>query len=233
MRWDEWSEFREGITIDPRAQGHGYGRGGDDESEHTGGRGSIADAGLAKPVALDAPLQPGVRVTVRLHESMKAIADAGRDAAAVASAGRREHGGAGRGLTTLVGGGAAAAPRQRRNQRGRLEGEAVGPATPRESSGLYWGYQVRMATSLAHVFAECPHKGGYDFTVGTSERGVDMDDEGEGGKGGASLPAFRHMLVVLGGVRGLEEAVEADEALQFAASDPGSLFDLWLNVCPG
>ena len=41
---------------------------------------------------------------------------------------------------------------------------------------------------------------------------------------------FRHLLVVFGGVGGLEAAVEADPDLE--ASNPGELFQSYLNVCP-
>ena len=47
--------------------------------------------------------------------------------------------------------------------------KAVAPREPREVAGLYWGYQVPMAPSLAAVWAECPHEGGYDVSIGTSE----------------------------------------------------------------
>lgn len=41
---------------------------------------------------------------------------------------------------------------------------------------------------------------------------------------------YRHALVVFGGVKGLEAAVEADDKLE--ASDPKELFDSYLNTCP-
>uniref|UniRef100_A0A8C1PDJ8 28S rRNA (uridine-N(3))-methyltransferase n=1 Tax=Cyprinus carpio TaxID=7962 RepID=A0A8C1PDJ8_CYPCA len=42
---------------------------------------------------------------------------------------------------------------------------------------------------------------------------------------------YMHMLVVFGGLQGLEASVDADENLNVA--DPGVLFDLYLNTCPG
>jgi predicted SPOUT superfamily RNA methylase MTH1 len=38
------------------------------------------------------------------------------------------------------------------------------------------------------------------------------------------------MLVVFGGLQGLEASVDADQNLEVA--DPGVLFDLYLNTCP-
>jgi len=108
-------------------------------------------------------------------------------------------------------------------------GRAAAPSAPRERAGLYWGYAVRLAGSLGDVFAECPFpEGEYDLTVGTSERGAcSLEDAG------FALPPFKRALLVLGGVHGLEAAVDQDENLKVAAQDTGKLFDLWANVCPG
>mgnify|MGYP003876453011 CR=1 FL=1 len=88
----------------------------------------------------------------------------------------------------------------------KVRATAVAPSEPRETAGLYWGYQVRLANSISEVFTFSPYKvrprgarvmyvsdprldfvqGGYDLTVGTSERGnVSVDDVS------FSLPAFR------------------------------------------
>ena len=58
----------------------------------------------------------------------------------------------------------------------RIRGYVVPPSAPRTDSGLYWGYSVRIASSIGTVFTECPYKGGYDVTIGTSERGDLVDD---------------------------------------------------------
>lgn len=39
----------------------------------------------------------------------------------------------------------------------------VPPATPRTSSGLYWGYTVRLAQSFGAVFTESPYKVNQNF----------------------------------------------------------------------
>ncbi|XP_038600521.1 putative methyltransferase C9orf114 isoform X3 [Tachyglossus aculeatus] len=102
------------------------------------------------------------------------------------------------------------------------KGRVVSSQEPRTEAGLYWGYSVRLASCLSAVFAEGPFKDGYDLTVGTSERGGDLES--------AQLPDFCHALVVFGGLQGLEAAVDADPNLQVV--EPSVLFDLYLNTCP-
>jgi predicted SPOUT superfamily RNA methylase MTH1 len=104
----------------------------------------------------------------------------------------------------------------------KISGKIVSPSEPRTAGGLYWGYTTRLAASLSAVLAGCPHKGGYDLTIGTSEKGS--------GAEAAVLGPFGHLLVVLGGVGGLEAALEADTKLE--AESPGELFDHYLDVCP-
>lgn len=109
--------------------------------------------------------------------------------------------------------------------------EAVAPSTPREEVGYYWGYTVRSASSLSTIFTESPYDGGYDITIGTSERGSPLSSL-------ASPPPavseFRHMLVVFGGVAGLEVAAKVDENLAaMGVSKPEELFDLWINLVEG
>uniref|UniRef100_A0A672HZ79 28S rRNA (uridine-N(3))-methyltransferase n=1 Tax=Salarias fasciatus TaxID=181472 RepID=A0A672HZ79_SALFA len=103
------------------------------------------------------------------------------------------------------------------------KGVVVAPHVPRSEGGLYWGYSVRLASCFSAVFTESPFKEGYDVTVGTSERGSSLDR--------AALPPFRHLLVVFGGLQGLEASVDADQNLD--ETDPSVLFDLYLNTCPG
>lgn len=102
-------------------------------------------------------------------------------------------------------------------------GTVVSPAAPRTEQGLYWGYSVRLAPSFGAVFTQSPYKDGYDVTIGTSERGTIVDD--------LVLPNFRHLLVVFGGLKGLETSLESDETL--SANDPSLVFDHYVNTCPG
>ena len=112
--------------------------------------------------------------------------------------------------------------------------EAVSPATPREEAGYYWGYQIRQATSLSAVFTECGFDGGYDLSVGTSERGQAVTemleivpDELRG--------SWKHMIIVFGGMKGLEEAAKNDEELVrmgIGKTNVKELFDYWVNLLP-
>ncbi|XP_078082330.1 putative methyltransferase C9orf114 homolog isoform X2 [Mustelus asterias] len=103
------------------------------------------------------------------------------------------------------------------------KGTVVAPHVPRTEAGLYWGYTVRLASSLSAVFTECPFKDGYDLSVGTSERGSNVDN--------AALPSFEHLLVVFGGLQGLEASVDFDQNLN--VTDPSVLFHHYFNTCPG
>ena len=49
----------------------------------------------------------------------------------------------------------------------------------------YWGYETRLASSLSNVFNECPYSTGYDYVVGTSERGEPVTDKN------FNLPPFK------------------------------------------
>jgi methyltransferase len=120
------------------------------------------------------------------------------------------------------------------SQDGTPRGEPCSPEAPRTEGGLYWGYTVRRCTSLSSVFEECAYEGGYDLSVGTSERGVLLSE---------ALPerkvkearGFNHMLVVFGGPRGLEHAAENDPALAEMGIIRGrtkELFDYWINILP-
>ncbi|EME28240.1 uncharacterized protein Gasu_42420 [Galdieria sulphuraria] len=71
-----------------------------------------------------------------------------------------------------------------------LMGSLCFKATPREKGGLYWGYQVRIATALCKTWEECPYEGGYDKVIGTSERGKSIDDPS------FRLTPCRHLLLM-------------------------------------
>ncbi|TPX63946.1 hypothetical protein CcCBS67573_g08546 [Chytriomyces confervae] len=45
----------------------------------------------------------------------------------------------------------------------------VSPNHPRETTGVYWGYNVRLAGSIGKVLSESSYEGGYDVTIGVSE----------------------------------------------------------------
>lgn len=114
-----------------------------------------------------------------------------------------------------------------------INASAVHPAMPREESGYYWGYTVRHATSLSAVFEECPFDGGYDLSIGTSERGCHIEElykEGET----QHVGRFNHLLIVIGGVAGLEFALQNDRVFSnLGVTNVQDIFDRWINVCPG
>lgn len=115
-----------------------------------------------------------------------------------------------------------------RRDNSRVHGELVSPSEPRERHGIYWGYTVRQAESLSQVFTQCPFEGGYDMTIGTSERGKPIDQVTE------HLPQqFKHGLIVFGGVHGIEACVDGDVGLtSIAPEEADKLFDFWVNTCP-
>ncbi|XP_043662948.1 putative methyltransferase C9orf114 [Drosophila teissieri] len=107
-----------------------------------------------------------------------------------------------------------------KKQRGTL----VSPDEPRRKTGVYWGYQVRIAHSLSEIFTKSPYASGYDVTLGTSDRGTNVHE----------VPnrsySFKHMLIVFGGLQGLESALANDEKL--TVDEPELLFDHYVNVLP-
>ena len=116
--------------------------------------------------------------------------------------------------------------------------ELVERSAPREEAGYYWGYSVRRCSSLSSVFTECPFDGGYDLSFGTSERGVPLSDilDGQANDGPNPLPKYEHLLLVFGGVAGLEAAVRNDSQLRdmsIRPADTEQLFDYWVNLLPG
>jgi len=63
----------------------------------------------------------------------------------------------------------------------------------------------------------------YDLKVGTSERGEVVDVHW-------NPKPFRHALVVLGGVAGIEDALEKD--LHLHGKEAVEVFDHYVNICP-
>lgn len=106
----------------------------------------------------------------------------------------------------------------------KLRGKVVSPSEPRRATGIYWGYNVRIANSISQVFSQSPFEDGYDLTIGTSDKGEKVQEVGR-----KSLK-FNHLLIVFGGLYGLESAVENDDVL--TADDPSLLFDHYFNVVP-
>lgn len=113
----------------------------------------------------------------------------------------------------------------------RLTGTLVDPTEPKFSDNLYWGYSVRFASNFSGIFKQCPFpnsNGKYDLTIGTSDKGISIDDEE---KPFQMKHSFKHLLIVFGGLNGLEFALENDESL--VGNDVSLFFDHYLNICPG
>lgn len=102
--------------------------------------------------------------------------------------------------------------------------QVVSSSKPREDAGMYWGYKVRYASNISSVFMECPYKGGYDHSLGTSEHGLTISSSK------LTIPAFRHLLIAFGGLAGLEESIREDN--NYKGKDPREVFNLYLNTCP-
>lgn len=114
--------------------------------------------------------------------------------------------------------------------------QSVPASAPRAEAGYYWGYYVRRCRSLSAVFTECPFDGGYDLSFGTSERGAPFHRVLQEQEGSSSLPRYKHMLLVFGGVAGIEAAIRNDPQLQelrIAPTEADKLFDYWVNFLPG
>lgn len=105
-------------------------------------------------------------------------------------------------------------------------GILVPPYEPRQELGVYWGYTVRLAKSFSDVFMQCPYEEGYDFTIGTSDKGTPVNEIND-----SELKPFKHYLIVFGGLAGLESVLESDETLP--VNDVTLFFDKYINTCPG
>ncbi|SGY62631.1 BQ5605_C007g04715 [Microbotryum silenes-dioicae] len=107
--------------------------------------------------------------------------------------------------------------------------DLISPSTPTLEQGLYWGYSVRVAPSLAHVFSSGPYasEGGYDLSIGTSERGFSVQDVLD------EIPEFQHMILTFGPLSGLELVIASDPRINLGAEEAGDLFDHWINVIEG
>lgn len=106
-----------------------------------------------------------------------------------------------------------------------LRAEVACPLDPKAKINKYWGYSTRIARDLDDMFSNCPYPGGYDLTIGTSERGEETCCCS------LSLPEYDHALIVIGGPQGLEYCLKND-AKRSVHSEPSTLFDKYLNVCP-
>ncbi|KAJ4358732.1 uncharacterized protein N0V89_003316 [Didymosphaeria variabile] len=121
--------------------------------------------------------------------------------------------------------------------------DAVAPETPREKEGYYWGYKVRYAASFSNIFSESEFPDGYTFAIGTSERGVPLSSILPDAIAPRNRPishekklpdSCEHLLVVFGGVAGLEPVVANDPVLgELSKESAHEAFDYWVNLVQG
>lgn len=125
------------------------------------------------------------------------------------------------------------------------QAQIVAPVTPLEKLNLYWGYYVRKANSLSQALREnifdSGRKNFYDLVIGTSEHGdcideLDMtkirkvkDEDKQTSKKNRS--EYKHILVVFGGLKGLEFSLSCDNELK-DCKDIKDIFDYYINTCP-
>uniref|UniRef100_A0A915CS80 Uncharacterized protein n=1 Tax=Ditylenchus dipsaci TaxID=166011 RepID=A0A915CS80_9BILA len=95
-----------------------------------------------------------------------------------------------------------------RNADGELQGTITSPRAIRKEAGLYWGYKIRLAKSLSDVFSNSK----YDFVIDELE--VDRQNH-------------RNIIIVFGGLGGLEIAVDSDE--EISQTDPADYFSNYVN----
>lgn len=107
----------------------------------------------------------------------------------------------------------------------KIKAEVVPPTQPRADTGVYWGYTVRLASSLSQVITKCPYDEGYDLTIGTSDKGQMVNEVPE------RSMQYKHALIVFGGVMGLEQALQHDPEVD--ENDPSLIYDHYLNTVPG
>ena len=221
IRGNEWLPYREGYTLDPNEhQGPGFAPVNAKRVKRAS-RGpetpvTLVECGLSYPVKLYMDLQPYMRITLKFGTADPP----------------------------------PGFPHLEEHDIDSLPVEAVQPQVPREESGYYWGYTTRKAASLSDVYTECPFEDGYDVSIGTSERGTPLQDllptaqsaSKSSGKSprkmklesAGQLPSkFKHLLIVFGGVAGLEPAVLNDPVFQEKGSKAKDVFDFWCNICPG
>jgi len=210
LKADEWCQYREAVSIGP-ITATDYNNGTPHKKQklgqHSGAVETLVDAGF--PVSVPAEIPPHTRLTIKFASEAEPHnwSAAYNDTASYDT-----------------------------NTRPQISAQPVDPAAPREEGGYYWGYTVRRATSLSSVFTESPFDDGYDVSIGTSERGVPLQNA-LSPETSSPLPVkASHALLVIGGVAGLEVAVEADKELAskgIGRDNVGDLFDFYVNVCPG
>lgn len=212
LKSHEWCRYREGVTLGPARTKLPKSKDKKHDSSHQDW--TYVKCGLPHPVKIPVQIPPSTRVTLRFANADQP----------------------------------PSWPHLSQEQCEQLDVQAVDPTTPREEGGYYWGYSVRRATSLSDVLVSCDFADGYDVSVGTSERGAPLtavlpknvsprSRRTQGDEGVERLPdAFQHLLLVFGGVAGLEPAVASDPELRskgLTKETAHQAFDAWVNLVQG
>ena len=106
-------------------------------------------------------------------------------------------------------------------------GTVVSMSEPFIKNGTYWGYVVRVCETYNDIFNNSIYKEGYDFIIGTSDKGENYRNANYEKK-----KDFKHCLIIFGGISGIEGMMIDDEHNQINSKDNvGKNFDLYLNTC--
>ena len=106
-------------------------------------------------------------------------------------------------------------------------GTVVSMSEPFIKNGTYWGYVVRVCETYNDIFNDSIYKEGYDFIIGTSDKGENYRNANYEKK-----KDFKHCLIIIGGISGIEGMMIDDEHNQINSKDNvGKNFDLYLNTC--
>ena len=105
-------------------------------------------------------------------------------------------------------------------------GTPVSMSEPFLKNGTYWGYVVRVCETYREIFSDSIYEGGYDFVIGTSDKGENYRTADFSKKKG-----FKHCLIIFGGISGIEGMMNDDEHNNINSADISKNFDLYLNTC--
>ena len=106
-------------------------------------------------------------------------------------------------------------------------GSLVSMSEPFIKNGTYWGYVVRVCETYNDIFNNSIYKEGYDFIIGTSDKGENYRNADFSKK-----KDFKHCLIIFGGISGIEGMMNDDEHNKLNSSENiAKNFDLYLNTC--
>ena len=105
-------------------------------------------------------------------------------------------------------------------------GTPVSMSEPYLKNGTYWGYVVRVCETYKDIFNNSIYDEGYDFVIGTSDKGENYKNADYGKK-----KDFKHCLIIFGGISGIEGMMNDDEHNNINSKNIAENFDLYLNTC--